>query len=230
MAEIKKNNIIDLGSITVPTSWEDVTLAQYQEIEKFYEDKDKKFNVIDVLDIFINKDKDFIMSLPAEFLEIILNKLQFLLTPPTESKPTNKITIDGEEYIINFQNKLRTGEYIAAETILKDDKQNYAALLAILCRKEGEIYDSKFENEIVEERIKLFEQQPITKILPIIGFFLNLMLVSNLPTLLSSKIREEINRTAKDIETLAKNGEISKRYMKSLTKKLRKLEKSISSI
>ena len=230
MAEIKKNNIIDLGSITVPTSWEDVTLAQYQEIEKFYEDKDKKFNVIDVLDIFINKDKDFIMSLPAEFLEIILNKLQFLLTPPTESKPTNKITIDGEEYIINFQNKLRTGEYIAAETILKDDKQNYAALLAILCRKEGEIYDSKFENEIVEERIKLFEQQPITKILPIIGFFLNLYLVLNLPTQLSSKIREEINRTAKDIETLAKNGQVSKRYMKSLTKKLRKLEKSISSI
>ena len=222
--------IIDLGEVKVPVSWNDVTLAQYKEIEKFYEDKDKKFNVIDVLDIFINKDKDFIMSLPAEFLEIILNKLQFLLTPPTESKPTNKITIDGEEYIINFQNKLRTGEYIAAETILKDDKQNYAALLAILCRKEGEIYDSKFENEIVEERIKLFEQQPITKILPIIGFFLNLYLVLNLPTQLSSKIREEINRTAKDIETLAKNGEISKRYMKSLTKKLIKLEKSISSI
>ena len=222
--------IIDLGEVKVPVSWNDVTLAQYKEIEKFYEDKDKKFNVIDVLDIFINKDKDFIMSLPAEFLEIILNKLQFLLTPPTESKPTNKITIDGEEYIINFQNKLRTGEYIAAETILKDDKQNYAALLAILCRKEGEIYDSKFENEIVEERIKLFEQQPITKILPIIGFFLNLYLVLNLPTQLSLNIKEEISHIRKHIETLAKNGEISKRYMKSLTKKLRKLEKSISSI
>ena len=222
--------IIDLGEVKVPVSWNDVTLAQYKEIEKFYEDKDKKFNVIDVLDIFINKDKDFIMSLPAEFLEIILNKLQFLLTPPTESKPTNKITIDGEEYIINFQNKLRTGEYIAAETILKDDKQNYAALLAILCRKEGEIYDSKFENEIVEERIKLFEQQPITKILPIIGFFLNLMLVSNLPTLLSSKIREEINHTAKDIEVLRKSGKLSMFYTKWLTRKLLKLKKSINSI
>lgn len=222
--------IIDLGEVFCPTSWDNVTLAQYQEIEKFYEDKDKKFNLLDVLDIIIDKDKDYIMSLPAEFLEIILNKLQFILTPPKEEKPTNKITIDGEEYIINVQNKLKTGEYIAAETILKDDKHNYAALLAILCRKDGEIYNSKFENEIVEERVKLFEQQPITKILPIIGFFLNLMLVSNLPTLLSSKIREEINHTAKDIETLEKNGEISKRYMKSLMKKLTKLEKSISSI
>ena len=183
-----KEIIKDFGSISVPVSWTDITLAKYQAIERFYEDKDKKFNVIDVLDILINKDKDYIMSLPAEFLEIILNKLQFILTPPKEEKPSNKITIDGEEYIINVQNKLKTGEYIAAETILKDDKQNYAALLAILCRKEGEIYDSKFENEIVEERIKLFEQQPITKILPIIGFFFNFILVSNLPTLLSLKI------------------------------------------
>lgn len=222
--------IIDLGEVKVPVSWDDVTLAQYQEIEKFYENKDKKFNVIDVLDIFINKEKDYIMNLPAEFVEIILNKLQFILTPPKEEKPVNKITIDGEEYIINVQNKLKTGEYIAAETILKDDKHNYAALLAILCRKPDEIYDSKFENEIVEERVKLFEKQPITKILPIIGFFLNLMLVLNSPTLLSSKIKEEINRTAKHIETLAKNGEISKRYMKLLMKKLTKLEKSINSI
>lgn len=222
--------IIDLGEVQVPLSWNDVTLAQFQQIEKFYEDKDENFNIIDVLDIFINKDKDYIMSLPAEFLNIIIDKLQFIQVSPKTDKPTNKITIDGEEYSINFQNQLKTGEYIATETILKDDKHNYAALLAILCRKEGEIYDSRFENEIIEDRVKMFEQQPITKILPIIGFFLNLMLVLNSPTQLSTVIKDEINRIHRHIETLAKNGAISKRYTKSLTKKLKKLEKSINSI
>lgn len=222
--------IIDLGEVKVPVSWDGVTLAQYQEIEKFYENKDEKFNVIDVLDIFINKDKDYIMSLPAAFLNIIIDKLQFIQVSPKTDKPTNKITIDGEEYSIHFQNQLKTGEYIATETILKDDKHNYAALLAILCRKDGELYDSRFENEIIEDRIKMFEQQPITKILPIIGFFLNLMLVLNSPTQLSTAIKDEINRIHRHIETLAKNGEISKRYTKSLTKKLKKLEKSINSI
>ena len=230
MAEIKDNNIIDLGEITVPTSWDEITLKKYQEIEKFYEDKDKKFNILDVLDVIIDKDKDYLMSLPIEFLEIVLNKLQFLQNLPKQEKETNQITIDGEVYAINFQNKLKTGEYIAADTILKDDKHNYAALLAILCRKPDEIYDSKFENEVVEERMKMFEQQPITKILPIIGFFLKLALVLNSPILLSSKIKEEINHTAKHIETLQKNGELSKHSMKSAMKKLRKLEKSINSI
>lgn len=221
------DNIIDLGEVQVPESWNDITLKKYQEIEKFYEDKDKKFNVIDVLDIIIDKDKDYIMNLPAEFLNIILDKLQFLLTLPKEEKPVNKITIDGEEYIINFQNKLKTGEWVAAEMVLKSDKHNYAALLAILCRKDGELYDSKFENEILEDRIKLFEKQPVTKILSLMGFFLNLYLMLELPSQLSTKVEEELNHTVRLIETSQKIGVCKKRYLIWRAKKLQKLLKSI---
>ena len=147
-----KENIIDYGSITVPKSWDEISLKKYQEIERYYDGKDdENFNVIDVLDILIDKDRDFIMSLPTEFLEKIMEHLTFLQKSPEYGEPTNKITIDGETYQINFQNQLKTGEFIAAETLLKSDKHNYSALLAILCRKEGEIYDSKFENEVLED-------------------------------------------------------------------------------
>lgn len=223
-----KEIVKDFGNIICPTSWDDVTLAQYEKIERYYEDKVKKFNILDVIDIFIDKDKDYIMSLPSEFLEIILNKLSFLQNQPKIDKPDNKITINGETYIVNHQNKLKTGEYIATDTILKDDKHNYAAILAILCRKDGEKYDSMFENEVLEDRIKMFEEQPVTKILPIIAFFLNLSMALNAPTLLSLKVKEEINRIQEHIENLAKNGQVSKRYMRSVTKKLKKLKKSIS--
>ena len=219
------DNIIDLGEVQVPVSWNDITLAKYQQIERFYEDKDKKFNIIDVLDIIIDKDKDYIMNLPAEFLNIILDKLQFLLTLPKEEKPTNKIEIDGEEYIINVQNKLRTGEWVAAEMVLKSDKHNYAALLAILCRKQDEIYDSKFENEILEDRIKLFEKQPVTKILSLIGFFFDLYLMLELPSQLSTKVEEELNHIRKHIETSQKIGVCKKRYLIWQVKKLKKLLK-----
>ena len=224
------DEIIDYGEITVPTSWNEISLAKYQEIEEFYKDKDKKFDLLDVINIFIGKDKDYIMSLPAEFLEMILDKMSFINEQPKVDKPTNKIEIDGETYQINFQNKLKTGEFVAAEMAMKDNQHNYAALLAILCRKDGEIYDSKFENEILEDRIKLFEQQPITKILPLVSFFLNLWAILEIPTQLSMVVAEEINHTVKHIETLHQNGEVSKRYMKSLTKKLKKLEKSIKFI
>lgn len=221
------NNIIDLGEVQVPESWNDVTLAKYQQIERFYADKDKKFNVIDVLDIIIDKNKDYIMNLPAEFLNIILDKLQFILTPPKEEKPTNKIEISGETYIINVQNKLKTGEWVAAEMVMKDDKHNYAAILAILCRKQDEIYDSKFENEILEDRIKLFEKQPVTKILPIINFFLSCYMMLELPSQLSTKVEEELNHIRKHIENSEKIGVCKKRYLIWRAKKLQKLLKSI---
>ena len=51
-----------------------------------------------------------------------------------------------------------------------------------------------------------------------------------MPTLLSSKARELVDLTRKDIETLQKSGGISKRSMKSAMKKLKKLEKSINTI
>lgn len=225
-----EKDIIDLGSVEVPTSWNDITLKKFQDIERYYDDKDRQFNVIDVLDILIEKDRDYIMSLPEEFLNIILERLAFLQTKPEEKEPRNWVDINGERYTVNTQNKLKVGEYVAADTAMKADKYNYAAILAILCRKDGEVYDSKFENEVLEDRIKMFEDLPITDVLAIISFFLTLYIASVTPSRLSSTIREGIDLTRSNIETSAKDGEISRHSMKSLMKKLRKLERSLDSI
>lgn len=229
MGELKEE-IIDLGSWTCPSSWDEVSLKTYQEVERYYEGKENGFDVRQVLHIFTNHTEDEINALPLEFLEEIMGNLSFLQTKPSEEEPRNWIEIDGERYVIHTENKLKVGEYIASDTALKGDKHNYAAILAVLCRKDGEIYDSRFENEVLEERIRLFENQPITKILPIIGFFLNLYVTLQMPTLLSSRIREAIDLTRKDIETSATNGVLSKRSMKSAMKRLKKLEQSINSI
>lgn len=228
-----KNNeevIKDFGSWNVPTSWNEITLKKYQEVERFYENKEDNFNVIDVLDILIDKDRDEINALPAEFLDTILTHLIFITTTPEVGEPTNKIVIDGETYRINIENKLKVGEYVAVDTAIKGDKHNYAAILAILCRKEEEKYDSYFENEVLEERIKLFEKQPVINILPLINFFINCFIISQIPSQLSLKIEEAINHTRNSIENSHKNGEISKRCMKSAIRKLQKLEKSIKCI
>lgn len=226
----KNENIIDLGVWTVPKSWDEVTLKQYQEIERYYDGKEENFDVRKVLHILTNHTEDEINMLPIDFLEKIMVSLSFIQEPIKEEEPRNWIEIDGERYTVHTENQLKTGEYIASDTALKGDKHNYAAILAILCRKEGELYDSKFEAEVLEDRIKLFEKQPITKILCIIGFFLQLYITSMTPILLSSKVKEAIDLTAANIESSAKSGELSKRSMKSLMKKLRKLEKSINFI
>ena len=228
---MEDKNIIDYGELNIPEKWEDIDLKTYQEIEKFYEDKkEENFDVLDVIDILTGKDKDYIKSLPMEFLDLILDKLSFLTVSPQTPEPTNKITIDGETYTIHFENQLKVGEYIAADSILKSDRHNYAALLAILCRKDGELYDSHFENEVIEDRIKFWEKQPVTKVLNLITFFLQLANLLYLPTLLSSQVEEAISLTQQNIDNLRKNGEISAFSTKLLKRKLKKLRKSISTI
>jgi hypothetical protein len=228
---MEENNVIDYGKWNVPTSWNQITLKMYQKIEAFYDNtENKSFDVREVIHILCNKTIDEVNALPVEFLDNIMEKMSFLQTKVTEEEPTNTLTINGEKYVVNIQNKLKVGEYVAVDSIIKDDKHNYAAMLAILCRKEGELYDSKFENEILEDRVHLWEQQPITDVLRVISFFLQCYMISATPILLSSKIKEAIDYTRKGIETSHKNGEISRRSMKFAMKKLRKLEKSIKNI
>ena len=221
---------IDYKEWTVPTKWEDITLKQYEDISRYYGDKDKKFDMRDVIHILCNKTVDEVNELPVDFLDEIMDILAFLQTPPKEREATNKVVVNGETYQINVQNKLKTGEYIASETVMKEDKYNYSAMLAILCRKEGEIYDSKFENEMVEKRIKMFEQVPITDLLGVVAFFLNLLVISETHTQLYTMAREAIDSERQNILDLQRSGGVSKLYTKYVMRKLRKLEKSINTI
>lgn len=223
-------NVIDLGKWTTPKSWDELTLKQFQAIEEYYSDKDKNFDVREVLELFTDHSKEEISQLPIDFVDKLLNELTWLHESPKWGEPTNKIELDGEKYQVNVQEKLKTGEYIAVDTVLKSDKHNYAAIMAILCRKEGELFDSKFENEVLGDRIQMWEKTPVTKVMPIISFFFELWLVSQKNTQLYSMVEEAISLTRQDIENSHKDGALSKRSMKSAMKKLKKLEKSIKSI
>lgn len=223
-------NVIDFGKWAVPTKWDELTLKQFQAIEEYYSDKDKKFDVREVLELFTDHSKEEISQLPIDFVDKLLNELTWLHESPKWGEPTNKIELDGEKYQVNVQEKLKTGEYIAVDTVLKSDKHNYAAIMAILCRKEGELFDSKFENEVLGDRIQMWEKVGVTKVMPIISFFFELWLVLQKNTQLYSMVEEAISLTRQDIESSHKDGALSKRSMKSAMKKLKKLEKSIKSI
>ena len=79
------NNTIDYGSWTVPTSWDDITLKMFEDIERYYSDKDKNFDAREVLHIFTNKTVEEINELPIEITEILMNKLLFLQEKPKRS-------------------------------------------------------------------------------------------------------------------------------------------------
>ena len=230
MDKLDEKDIIDFGSWRCPTSWDELTLKQFQEIEKYYSDKDKDFDIREVLHIFTNKTEDEINALPIVFTNELLNELSFLKEQPKYGDASPKIEIDGEEYCINVMEKLKTGEYVAIDTILKSDPHDYISILAVLCRKNGEIYDSKFEAEVFEDRQKLFAKQPIMKIMPLIAFFFNLYILRMTHSQLYSEVEEGLNLMEQNIESSRANGDLSALSTRRLMKKLRKLRKSLKSI
>lgn len=222
--------IKDFGSWNVPNKWDDISLKLYQEIQRYYADKDEKFDVRDVLTLLTNKTEDEINALPAEFLDIILTHLIFITTTPEVGEPTNKIVIDDVEYSINFMEKLKLGEFVAVENVIKADPNDYASIMAILCRKKDEIYDSKFEAEEFEKRKEMFEKQPVTKIWPLVAFFLHLHIMSERLSQLYSVVEEGIKYTQQNIKNSEKIGAFKRYSLNSQAKKLKKSLKSIKSI
>ena len=223
----------DFGEWKVPQSWDDLTLGKFQELERLYDgddDKERKFDVRDVLDLMTDRTKDEINELPIEFTDMLLRKMYWLHEQPDFGKPSNKVTIDGVQYTVHNENEMRFGEYVALDTAMKGDKHNYAAMLAILCRKEGEIFDAKFENEILPSRIEFWKNVSVMKVMPIVSFFLELSSMSLQVSQLSSEIQEGINHILKHIETSKQNGVFSALYTKWQVRKLKKLQKSIKNI
>ena len=221
----------DFGEWKVPQSWDDLTLGKFQELERLYDgDEERKFDVRDVLDLMTDRTKDEINELPIEFTDSLLRKMYWLHEQPQFGKPSNKITIDGVQYTVHNENEMKFGEYVALDTALKGDKHNYAAMLAILCRKDGEIFDAKFENEILPSRIEFWKNVSVMKVMPIVSFFLELSSMSLQVSQLSLEIQEGINHILKHIETSKQNGVFSALYTKWQVRKLKKLQKSIKNI
>ena len=223
----------DFGEWKVPQSWDDLTLGKFQELERLYDgddDKERKFDVRDVLDLMTDRTKDEINELPIEFTDMLLRKMYWLHEQPDFGKPSNKVIIDGVQYTVHNENEMKFGEYVALDTAMKGDKHNYAAMLAILCRKEGEIFDAKFENEILPSRIEFWKNVSVMKVMPIVSFFLELSSMSLQVSQLSSEIQEGINHILKHIETSKRNGVFSALYTKWQVRKLKKLQKSIKNI
>lgn len=225
MVKKKKIYKTDLGEFNVPTKWEDITLQQLSELERYYDEKKDNLNMIDLLSIFTNRDAAEIEQLPIEVTEKLLGVMSFLGTKIEEKEPTNKIKIDGEEYVVHCEKQLKTLEAIAAQQVLSDDRYDYSGLLAIVARKEGEIYDSKFENEVMPQRREMWAKTPAVDVKPLIAFFLKLWFLRNVSQNLFSKVDTRLDQFAKDIESMGKDGEISRRSMRSALRRLRKLKK-----
>lgn len=227
----KKDKGLDLGQWRIPTRWDDVTLGQFADLERLYKgEASKGVDAVDLITVMSGHTRDEVMSLPIEFMETMAIHLIFLETQPEIEKPSDRVEIDGETYMLNVKEKLKFGEYVDFDQLVKSDPCDYPSMLAILCRMEGEAYDSDFIADKFQKRVDMFSRQPVTKILPLIAFFLELSTMSMGLSLSYSQTKEALNQEVQNLENFVEHTGGKGLSMYLLRRKLRKLKKYLKCI
>lgn len=217
---------MDFGKINIPTKWDDITLKQFCELMRVYDKDDKE--VLDILEVLSGKSKAELRQMPADFIETMLQHLQFM-NIPLNVEADSQMVINGEQYKVNHTEKLKFGEWTDAETVLKE--KDYAGLLAILARKDGEIYDDGFIANELDKRVELFNSLPITEALILLNFFLKLKLryiLYSQKYLENSK--EAVESLVQSIKSSLKDGDGKRLDLIYAKIKLKRLEKSLKCI
>lgn len=221
------NKTVELGSYNIPSKWEEVTLKQFQQILEL---EDKNDNLA-ILAIMLGKTKEEVQQLPSKVLTLFYQNLNFFKEEP-KVEVDNKLTINNELYVINDKDNMKVGEYADFNEILQYDRNNYAYMLAILCRKEGEVYDDKFIAEKLNKRKEMFENIPVTEALKTVNFFFQKFISLKTNTMnYSTALKEEVESLiAESIKDLRKNGGFFKPSNLRAIMKLKKLKKQLKSI
>ena len=211
-------------------------------------EKDEKYTLTDkdILKIFTNFDISKYDILPVELYESIMSNFSFLVEDMPVMKPSKELFFNNVHFVINDMESLKVKEYEDADMVLRNNPYDYTSLLAILCREckgtktdhvtghtylINEDYDTEFANNIFDARREMFANMSITKVMPLINFFLLKGLESNghfqnsLKTI-ALQLKEAVQNMLDSIDNM---GSRKLLYLPQMIK-LKKYKKSINCI
>lgn len=224
---------IQLGKYKVAEKWEDVTLLQWQNYVRNASSKeDNSVDIISTLETFSDIPRSVINQMPTDLFESVIGRLKWITEQPDQT-PSQSVEISGETYTINVMEKLKVKEYLDLNTVIENDKFNYAMIFAILCRKQGEEYDEEFIADKLPDRLEMFEKMNCVDGMKLIAFFLTCFIeleTRSRNSLVVQAIKEDAQKLVKSIRSSLKPMDFitPSKVRQILT--LRKLEKSLKNI
>jgi len=161
-----------LSNISIPTSWDQITIRQQMEVERLSEENPDLKSIAFIAG-YCNIPFDEVKKMNIKDVKSILERLTFFSEPlPTD--PIAQFEYKGETYdVVQSLLKGEFQDYVSLQTTQDNFKsQPYKALpyvVAIMCKKYGESL-SDFD---VEERASHFLELPISIASRVNAFFLH---------------------------------------------------------
>lgn len=162
---------------SIPTKWEELTMRHYMEIIKI--PLNDQTYIRQLLNNIGGLTEDDLNELTIGELNDILVKFDYLTKEP-KFKTKKLVNFNDEVYsFAENLNHLKLGEIISIKTYQeKYGEQSLPYIIAILLRKghkdeRGKFVQEKFDASMIEERVKLFMDLPVTEFLGSLNFFLS---------------------------------------------------------
>ena len=224
---------IQLGKYKVAEKWEDVTLLQWQNyVRNASSNEDNSVDIISTLETFSDIPRSVISQMPTDLFESVIERLKWIKDTPDQT-PSQSVEINGETYMINVMEKLKVMEYLDINTVIENDKFNYAMIFSILCRKPGEEYNEEFIADKLPDRLEMFENLNCVDGMKLIAFFLTCWVeleTRSRNCLVVQALKADAIELARNIRNLQKPGVFFTVLHLQQIIKLRKLEKSLMKI
>lgn len=198
--------------LTIPTEWEDITIAKYIDLRPVLNSKLNPIErVISILAVLTGEKKEVIRNVSLEQYKDIKEKMRFLETELPKQLEKKRFEIGGKFYEFKTDaNKLLFGEYINNMEILqnaKDDEEavfnNLHHILTTICRPVEKKFlrwkEIEVDGELLRETADNFlHNMPITIAYPIGVFFYSHL--GNLTEDIKTSLVEEAERKVKEAE------------------------------
>jgi len=210
-------------TITIPTSLNDLTLAQYKEFSKLGELKDSEVQ-LEVIRIFCNIPLISVRRMKASDINDITNRIFLLL----ESKPAliNRFKMDGIEYgFVPSLDEMSFGEYVDLDTYIGNWEEIEKAM-AVLYRPVTIIKNGKYLITDYEPGdYNKYNQMPLGVVFSSLVFFYNLGIeLCKSMTSYTEKLQAD---NLMDEQTLLENMDGITPFMQSLKETLQDLKISL---
>lgn len=169
--------------INLPSSWEEVTVSQFQEIITLHSDIDKTNTIIGIL---TNEDDEVIKRMTLESRKKIIETLSWTNKMPDDKFYKTEIDIDGTFYYLRDLNELSFEEWLELTSYCKNYQVNLHKIFSVLYQCEGKQPSNKhslFENKVM-----------IGDIYGVLVFFS--IIANKSITSIKSCIKEEVLKTA----------------------------------
>ena len=190
--------------ISVPESWADLCLADYEQwFKRIPADQTEYLHMVTDL---CRIDRELLLNSSVQLYDAISKAISFVSNADVE--PDTHVNIDGQDYFIYPSDELTLGEWIDIEQTLESDSPTkISEMLAIVCRPAGESYNTV----TATQRKEMFRNLSCDKALPLVAFFLHKKKKSEVILHHYSTVVAQANRFLKDTKTFVINGDGIKR-------------------